>query len=173
MDCLTLRKFIRDIPDFPKKGIMFKDITPLLRDGEAFRMAVDALASRIEEKEVDLLVGIESRGFLFGSAIAYKMGLGIVPVRKTGKLPAETERISYSLEYGEAVLEIHKDAFEPGTRVAVIDDLLATGGTAVATAELVEKLGGNVATVAFLVELEFLKGREKLSSYDVTSLIQY
>jgi adenine phosphoribosyltransferase len=168
-----LQGIIRDIPDFPKKGIIFKDITPLLKDPEAFHFAVDALSAELKKKDIDFVVGIESRGFIFSPVLAYKLGVGFVPVRKEGKLPSETEQVAYTLEYGEAVLEIHQDALHPGARVAIVDDLLATGGTALATAHLVEKLGAKIETIAFLVELPFLKGREKLSHYDVFSLIQY
>jgi len=173
MNQATLQSLIRDIPDFPKKGIIFKDITPLLQDAEAFRCAVDGLSQELQKKNIDFIVGIESRGFIFSPVLAYKLGVGFVPVRKKGKLPWETEQVAYTLEYGEAVLEIHQDAFKPGARVAVVDDLLATGGTAFAAAHLVEKLGAEVAIIAFLVELKFLNGREKLSQYDIFSLIQY
>ena len=169
----TLQEIIREIPDFPKKGILFKDITPLLKHPDAFHYAIDALTVKLEEKKIDYIVGIESRGFIFSPVLAYKIRAGFIPVRKKGKLPWETEEVSYSLEYGEAVLEIHRDAFARGTRVAIVDDLLATGGTALATARLVEKLGGKVELIAFLVELQYLKGREKLSQYDVFSLVQY
>lgn len=170
---MDLRTIIRDVPDFPKKGIVFKDITPLLKDPLAFRLAVDTLASKLENQKIDLLVGIESRGFIFSPVLAYKLNVGFVPVRKKGKLPHHTESEAYSLEYGEAVLEIHKDAVTPGMRVAIVDDLLATGGTAQAAVKLIEKLGGQVAAVGFLIELGFLKGREKLSKYSVSSVISY
>ena len=173
MNTAAIQNIIRDIPDFPKKGILFKDITPLLRHPDAFRYAVDAISEALSKKELDLIVGIESRGFIFSPVLAYKLNVGFVPVRKKGKLPWQTEQVSYTLEYGEAVLEIHKDAIERGARVAIVDDLLATGGTAVAAAHLVEKLGGKVVHIAFLVELLFLNGRKKLSQYDVFSLIQY
>lgn len=169
----NLKSLIRDIPDFPKKGILFKDITPLLQDAAAFRQVIDTLAAKLTEKKVDTIVGIESRGFIFGPALAYKMGIGIVPVRKAGKLPYHVLQESYSLEYGEAVLEIHKDSIQPGARVAIIDDLLATGGTAKAAGSLVQRLGGSIEIAAFIVELEFLKGRQFLQPYDVFSLIQY
>lgn len=168
-----IKKTIRDIPDFPKKGILFKDITPLLKHPAHFRDAVDAIAAVLEKKKVDFIVGIESRGFIFSPILAYKLNTGFVPVRKKGKLPWQTESVAYDLEYGEAVLEIHKDALEPGARVVIVDDLLATGGTAFAAAHLVEKLGAEVASCAFLVELAFLNGRKRLSQYDVFSLIQY
>ena len=168
-----IKDIIRDIPDFPKKGIIFKDITPLLKHPDAFRFAVDALGEALAKKKVDYLVGIESRGFIFSPILAYKLKVGFVPVRKKGKLPYRTEEISYELEYGKATLEIHQDAFPKGARVAIVDDLLATGGTALAAAQLVEKLGGRVEAIAFLVELTFLKGREKLARYNVFSLVQY
>lgn len=169
----SLKEIIRDIPDFPKKGIIFKDITPVLKHPRTFREAVDALAASLAEKKIDYIVGIESRGFIFSPVLAYKLNTGFVPVRKKGKLPHKTEQVAYALEYGEAVLEIHRDALPAGARVAIVDDLLATGGTALAAAHLVEKLGAEVAKMVFLVELNFLKGREKLSRYDVFSLVQY
>lgn len=168
-----LKAFIRDIPDFPKKGIIFKDITPILKDPAALQSAVDQLAAFLEKTKPDQIAGIESRGFILSPILAYKLKAGFVPVRKQGKLPWETVRATYQLEYGESELEIHRDAFPEGTRVAVVDDLLATGGTSRAAIQLVEKLGGRVVAVAFLVELSFLKGREKLAGYDVFSLIQY
>jgi len=168
-----IKSVIRDIPDFPKKGIIFKDITPMLKDPQTFNKAINALADYLREKKIDYLVGIESRGFIFSPVLAYQMGVGFIPVRKKGKLPYKTENISYTLEYGEAILEIHQDAIEKGSRVAIVDDLLATGGTALAAAHLVEKLGGSVESIAFIIELGFLKGKEKLSAYDVFSLIQY
>ena len=151
----------------------FKDITPLLKDPKAFSAAIDAFNEVIEKKQIDYIVGIESRGFIFSPVLAYKLGVGFVPVRKKGKLPWKTEQVAYTLEYGEAILEIHQDAFPKGARVAIIDDLLATGGTALATAQLTEKLGAKIELMAFLVELDFLKGRERLSNYDIFSLIQY
>ena len=170
---LAFEDYIRDIPDFPKKGILFKDITPLLRHPKAFQAAVDSLAQALSKKSLDYIIGIESRGFIFSPVLSYKLGVGFIPVRKKGKLPHKTEQIDYSLEYGEATLEIHQDAFPKGARVAIVDDLLATGGTALAAASLAEKLGAKVETCAFIIELEFLKGREKLSRYAVFSLIQY
>lgn len=170
---LDLKKIIRDVPDFPKKGILFKDITPILTHPEAFRIVVDQLAEDLQKKKIDVLVGIESRGFIFSPVIAYKLGIGFVPVRKKGKLPYKTEQVAYSLEYGEAILEIHQDALVKGARVAIVDDLLATGGTAFAAAKLVEKLGGKVEKISFLVELLFLSGRAKLANYDVFSLVKY
>ena len=168
-----LKSVVRDIQDFPKKGILFKDITPLLKNPETFRHAVDDIARVLEKKKVDYIVGIESRGFIFSPVLAYKLNAGFVPVRKKGKLPYLTEQMAYELEYGKAVLEIHKDALAKGARVAIVDDLLATGGTALAAAQLVEKVGGQIESISFLVELQFLKGREKISSYDVYSVIQY
>lgn len=173
MNQATLQTIIRDVPDFPKKGILFKDITPLLKDAKAFQLAIDAFVEQIGKKKIDYIVGIESRGFIFSPVLAYKLHAGFIPVRKKGKLPHKTEEVSYDLEYGSAVLEIHRDALEKGARVAIVDDLLATGGTALATAHLVEKLGGKVEMMAFLIELNFLNGREKLSKYDIFSLLQY
>ncbi|MBN1687932.1 MAG: adenine phosphoribosyltransferase [Candidatus Omnitrophica bacterium] len=168
-----VKNFVRDIPDFPKKGIVFKDITPLLKHPVVFRHILDEMVNALKDLNIRYVVGIESRGFIFSPVLAYRLGAGFIPVRKKGKLPYQTEEISYQLEYGEATLEIHKDAIESGARVIVVDDLLATGGTALAAAELVEKLGGQVARIVFLVELLFLKGREKLSKYDIFSLIQF
>ena len=171
---LDLKSFVRDIPDFPKPGILFKDITPVLKDADCFRFIVDAVARELAPNgKIDFVVGIESRGFIMSPVLAYKLNAGFVPVRKKGKLPFRTEQESYTLEYGEAVLEIHQDAVGPGSRVVIIDDLLATGGTALAAARLVEKLGGKVVKIAFLVELLFLAGRKKLSGYDIFSLVQY
>ncbi len=171
--CETLKTVIRDIPDFPKKGIIFKDITPVLQHPEHFKTVVDTLAQALSKHKIDAIVGIESRGFIFSPVLAYKMGVGFIPVRKKGKLPHVCEQVAYALEYGEAVLEIHRDALKRGMRVAVVDDLLATGGTALAAAQLVEKLGGKVEIFGFLVELLFLKGRERLSTYDIFSCIKY
>lgn len=168
-----LKKLIREVPDFPKPGILFYDITTLLKDREGLREVVAALEKAIEGLDFDVIVGIESRGFIFAPILAHALGKGFVPVRKPGKLPAATERIEYALEYGTDALEIHKDAVGPGTRALIVDDLLATGGTAAAVARLVEKLGGTVAGLAFVVELDFLRGREKLAGYDVRSLLHY
>ena len=168
-----LKDAIRDVPDFPKKGIIFKDITTLLTRGDLFQKVIDHIADHYKSKNIEKVVGIESRGFIFGSALAYKLGAGIVPIRKKGKLPYKTIAATYALEYGTDTLEMHEDALKPGTRVLVVDDLLATGGTAKATAELVEKVGGKIAGYAFLIELEFLQGRKKLNGYDILSLIQY
>ncbi len=169
MDLVSL---VRDIPDFPKKGIIFKDITPLLQDAEALRYAVDQMAEFGVGKKVDIVLGAEARGFILGAALAYTLGAGFVPARKPGKLPYDTIAAEYELEYGTDSLEIHEDAITKGTRVLVHDDLLATGGTARAKCDLVEKLGGEVVGVAFIVELAFLRGREKLKDYDVISLIK-
>ena len=170
---LDLAPLIRDIPDFPKKGIVFKDITTILKDGQAFRRAIDALAERVRPYAVDKVIGMESRGFIFAAPIAYQLGVGFVPVRKLGKLPGPTISTEYELEYGTNTLEVHSDAIDEGERVLIVDDLLATGGTVSATIELVERLGGEVAAVAFLVELTFLKGRDRLRGYDIVTLIRY
>jgi len=168
-----LRQMIRDIPDFPKKGVVFKDITTLLRDAKAFSQSIDLLSSVLLGRNYDALVGIESRGFIFASGLAYKLGKGLIPVRKPGKLPAQTVQVSYQLEYGTDSLEMHADAIERGQRVIIVDDVLATGGTARAVAELVEKVGGKVDALGFLVELDFLNGRRKLSDYEVLSILRY
>ena len=168
-----LKKHIRDIPDFPKKGILFRDITPLLLDPAAFRETVDALRSRYEGKKIDKFAAIEARGFFFASPVAYQLDAGFVPLRKPGKLPYETISESYALEYGEASLEIHSDAVKPGDRVVIIDDLLATGGTAAASIALIEKLGGEVVEIAFVIELTALGGREKISGTPIFSLLSY
>ncbi len=164
---------IRDIPDFPKSGILFKDITPVLGDAAAFQEVIDRFVAQAQGLSPDLIVGVESRGFLFGTPIALALGIGFVPIRKVGKLPAETIQEEYALEYGTAAVEVHRDAIRPGQRVLIVDDLLATGGTAAAAAKLVEKLGGKVAGFDFLIELEFLAGRQALSGYDVHSLLTY
>ncbi len=173
VDCDGLKKLIREVPDFPKKGILFYDITTLLKDKLGFARLIDALSENYIGKEIDLVLGMEARGFIFGPALAYRLNAGFVPVRKPGKLPAETLKISYELEYGSNALEIHKDAIRKGQRILIVDDLLATGGTAVATAELAHGLGAHIAGLAFVVELDFLKGREKLKNYDVFSLLHY
>ncbi len=170
---MELQSLIREIPDFPKKGVLFKDITPLLQDASAFRQALDALAALIQDETFDRIVCIEARGFVFGGALADRLGIGVVPVRKKGKLPYRSRSVSYALEYGQGILEIHEDALKQGQRVLILDDLLATGGTAKATAELVESFGAKVAAFLFLIELTFLKGRERLKGYPVLSLIQY
>ena len=169
----TLNKAIREIENFPKEGINFKDITTLLQNGEALKFAIDEIIADLKDKDVDLIVGPEARGFLMGTPVAYGMGVGFVPVRKPGKLPWEVESLEYDLEYGSNILEIHKDAIKPGQKVAIVDDLLATGGTMEAAAELIEKLGGEVVSMQFLIELEDLDGREKLTKYNVNSLIKY
>jgi adenine phosphoribosyltransferase len=168
-----LKRMIREVPDFPKKGILFYDITTLLKDKIGFKKVIDALTDQIRPLKPDTVLGIEARGFIFAPALAYNLGAGFVPVRKPKKLPAETERISYELEYGMDTLEMHKDAIKPGMRVVIADDLLATGGTALASVRLVEKLGGKVAAVSFVIELEALKGRDRLNGYDVVSLLKY
>ncbi|HYR83940.1 MAG TPA: adenine phosphoribosyltransferase [Terriglobia bacterium] len=168
-----LKKLIREVPDFPKKGILFYDITTLLKDKAGFKKVVEYLTDKIRPFKPDAVLGIEARGFIFAPALAYNLGAGFVPVRKPKKLPAETERISYELEYGIDTLEIHKDAVRPGMSVVVADDLLATGGTSLATVRLVEKLGGRVAAVSFVIELQALKGRDRLNGYEVVSLLQY
>lgn len=168
-----LKKLIREVPDFPKPGINFYDITTLLKHPEGLRRTVDALAEQFNGEKVDAIVGVEARGFIFAPALAYHMRTGFVPVRKPRKLPAECASISYDLEYGQDTLEIHRDAVGEGHRVIIADDLLATGGTAKAVVDLVEQLGGTVVGLAFVVELEFLPGRKKLEGYDVRSLIKY
>ncbi|MFK5925246.1 MAG: adenine phosphoribosyltransferase [Desulfuromusa sp.] len=168
-----LKKIIRDIPDFPKKGVVFKDITTLLSDAKSFHRMVDLLAHRYIGEKIDQIVGIEARGFILGSALAYKLGTGITLVRKPGKLPYQTRSISYELEYGSDTLEIHEDAFQKGDRVIVADDLLATGGTMAAVVELVEKMGAEIHECAFMAELEFLDGRSKLPAGKVYSLLKF
>ena len=172
-ESIHLEDWIRDIPDFPQKGILFKDITPLLQDKAAFHAALDRLAAHYAGAGIQAVVGVESRGFIFGSVLAYLLNCGFVPVRKFGKLPYQTETVEYELEYGTNIVEIHTDAIQPGQRVLIVDDLLATGGTVSAAMELVEKLGGYIAGIAFLVELTFLKGREQLKGHDVFALIKY
>ena len=168
-----LRELIRSIPDFPKRGILFRDITTLLKDGPGFKAAVDLMASRFRDAAIASIVCIEARGFILGSAMAYEMGCGVVPVRKPGKLPYETITQTYDLEYGTDSVEVHKDAIGRGERVLLVDDLLATGGTARAAADLVEKLGGDIVSCAFLIELADLNGRKLLDKYDVFSVITY
>ncbi len=168
-----LRALIRDVPDFPHKGIVFKDITPLLGDEAGFSMAIDLIVAHFGRGNVDKVVGIEARGFILASPVAYHFGAGFVPVRKSGKLPWVSESETYELEYGSETLELHRDAFVPGERVLIVDDVLATGGTAKATARLVERLGGKVVGIACLIELRFLKGREKLPGYELFSLLSY
>jgi adenine phosphoribosyltransferase len=168
-----LKELIREIPDFPKPGILFYDITTLLKDSQGLRSVIDHITDYFRDRKIDTVIGIEARGFIFGPAIAYHLGAGFVPVRKPKKLPSEVESYSYDLEYGKDTLEIHRDAVGKGHNVIIADDLLATGGTAEAVVGLVEKLGGNVAGISFVIELEFLKGRERLAGYDVFSLLKY
>jgi adenine phosphoribosyltransferase len=168
-----LRAKIREVPDFPKPGILFYDITTLLKDPGAFREAIDLMLEPYRDDRIDLVVGMESRGFIFSAPMAIQLGAGLVPVRKLGKLPAETVSVEYALEYGSNTLEIHRDAIEPGEKVLIVDDLLATGGTVQGTIELVERLKGEVVGLGFLVELEFLHGREQLGGRRVTSVIRY
>jgi adenine phosphoribosyltransferase len=172
-DIATIRHVIRDIPNFPKPGIVFKDITPLLGNGPLFKRTIDILADRYRSQRLDKVLGIESRGFIIGAALAYQLGAGFCIVRKPGKLPYETHKTSYALEYGTDTLEIHTDAISQNARVVIADDLLATGGTAAATAELVTRLGGTVVECAFVIELAFLKGRNRVKPYKVFSLLQY
>lgn len=168
-----LKHYIRDIPDYPQQGILFRDITPLLQHAEALRFVIDAFAERYRGAHIDQVVGIESRGFIFGTPLAYLLDVGFVPVRKKGKLPGATIAVEYDLEYGSNVLEIHTDAIRPGQRVLVVDDLLATGGTTAGTVKLVEQLGAQVVSLAFLIELIALNGRERLGGYDVSALLAY
>lgn len=168
-----LKKCIRDIPDFPKEGIIFKDITTLLKDSQAFKKSIDLLARKFRKEKIDFVVGVESRGFIFGAPLAYKLGVGFIPIRKKGKLPYKTRSVTYQLEYGSDTLEIHEDALAPNARVLVVDDLLATGGTIKAVTELVKQQNAVIAGVAFLVELRFLKGKEKLKDLEVYSVIKY
>ena len=170
---MNLASTVRSVADFPVEGILFYDITTMLKNPDALKESVDQLANHYQDAGIDLVVGVESRGFIFGMPLAYKFGVGFVPVRKPGKLPAEKLAESYELEYGTNTLEIHIDAIKPGQRVLVVDDLLATGGTAKATCALVEKLGGQVVGTAFVIELNFLKGREKLQGYEVFALLKY
>lgn len=170
---MDLQSTIREIQDFPKEGINFKDITTLLKDPKALQYTIDQMSKTLDGKKVDIVAGPESRGFIVGVPVACQIGAGFVPVRKPGKLPAEVERLEYELEYGTDALEIHRDAIQPGQRVAIVDDLLATGGTVLATAKLIEALGGEVVSCTFLMELTFLNGREKLKGYDLHSLISY
>ena len=172
-DCEPLKALIRTVPDFPKPGILFYDITTLLKDPKGFAALIDALAQYYIDKDIDLVLGIEARGFIFGPALAYRLNAGFVPVRKPRKLPGPTARVTYDLEYGSDTLEIHQDAIEPGQRVVLVDDLLATGGTMEATIKLVQQLGGEIAGLGFAIELDFLKGRERLRDYDVFSLLHY
>ena len=166
-------KYIRSIPDWPKKGILFRDITPLLADARALAAAIDALCAGFTEADIEYVAAVEARGFIFGAAVARKLGVGFVPIRKKGKLPFETKSITYDLEYGTDTLEVHSDAVERGAKVLMLDDLLATGGTMAAACKLIEKIGGQIAGIAFLIELSELAGREKLSGYKISTVISY
>ena len=168
-----LKRRIRDIPDFPRPGILFRDITPLLADGRAFCQAINYIGERYQDKKIDVVVGVEARGFIMGAALAYKLRAGNILIRKLGKLPYKTHQTTYALEYGTDTLEIHQDAFKRGQRVLIADDLLATGGTVSAAVDLVKQLGGEIVELAFLIELTALKGRERLRGYSVFSLLQY
>ncbi|MBD3107870.1 adenine phosphoribosyltransferase [Bacillus sp. AGMB 02131] len=170
---MDLKQYITIVPDWPKPGIVFKDITTLMDNGEAYKYATDQIVEYAKEKNIDIVVGPEARGFIIGCPVAYSLGIGFAPVRKEGKLPRETIKVNYGLEYGSDVLTIHKDAIKPGQRVLITDDLLATGGTIDATIKLVEELGGVVAGIAFLIELKDLDGRAKLDGYDVLTLMEY
>lgn len=170
---MDLKEKVRVIEDFPKKGISFKDVTTLLQDGEALKCAIDGIVEHLKDKNIDVVVGPEARGFLFGVPVAYALGAGFVPVRKKGKLPYDTISVKYDLEYGSDELEIHSDSIKPGQKVAIIDDLLATGGTISSVAKLVEQIGGEVASIEFVIELTELKGKDKLKKYEVNSLMQY
>ncbi len=170
---MDLKQKIRSIPDFPEKGVVFRDITTLLRDGEAFRYSVDKMVEHCRGKKIDAVLGAEARAFIYGAVIAYRLGVGFIPVRKPGKLPYDTCEVSYELEYGKNILQMHVDAIKKGDRILIVDDLVATGGTGKAKAELVEKMGGIVVGFCFLIELEFLNPRETLKGYEVFSLIKY
>jgi len=173
MSMKKLEEYVRSIPDFPEEGIIFRDITSVLQDKDSLKMAIDAIEKELEGVDFDLVLGPESRGFIFGVPIAYNMEKGFIPVRKKGKLPCETVEMEYDLEYGTAVIEMHKDAIQPGQKVVIVDDLIATGGTIEAITKLVESLGGEVVKIVFLMELKGLKGRDKLQDYDVASIISY
>lgn len=168
-----LKQFIRDIPDFPQPGVLYRDITPLLANPDAFKEVLDALVAHYRDANIEAVVAVESRGFIFGAPLAYLLGVPFVTARKIGKLPYSTIHVAYALEYGEAVIEMHTDALTPGQRVLIVDDLLATGGTTAATVQLVERLGGSVVGVAFVIELTFLNGRQLLGDHDIYALIQY
>lgn len=168
-----LSKIIRNVPDYPKKGIIFKDITPLLGNPVAFRKAIDLISEQVKDKKIDAIASMEARGFIFGSVLAYKLGVKFIPMRKKGKLPYKTIRAEYELEYGKDIIEMHIDAVKKGERVLIVDDLLATGGTAVAVANLIKQAEGVVAGIAFLIELTFLKGRDKLKDFEIFSIIKY
>lgn len=173
MSKINLKEHVRTIPDFPKKGIMFRDITTLISHPKAFKESIDLLVKKFKNKKIDAIVAVESRGFIFGSALAYKMGVGFIPVRKKGKLPGKVISVSYDLEYGTDTLEIHDNAIKPGSRVLIVDDLLATGGTVKAVTELVNKVGGKIVGIGFLIDLVDLKGKDKLKGYPVYSLIKF
>lgn len=170
---MDLKKYIADVPDFPGKGIIFRDISPLMADGDAYRYATNQITQYAKDKGVEMIVGPEARGFIVGCPVAYELGIGFAPVRKKGKLPRETIEVSYGLEYGSDILQVHKDAIKPGQKVLVCDDLLATGGTIAATIELIEKLGGVVVGTAFFIELTDLNGRDKIKGYDIFNLMEY
>ncbi|AGB41760.1 adenine phosphoribosyltransferase [Halobacteroides halobius DSM 5150] len=169
---MNLAEKVRTISDFPKEGVQFKDITTLLKDADAYQEAIDRIADRYQEEDIDLIIGVEARGFLIGAPLALKMNKGFVPVRKPGKLPGDIATKEYDLEYGSDTLEVHRDSIEEGQNVLIVDDLLATGGTVAATIDLIEEIGGNIIEIAFLMELEALNGREKMKGYDVFSLIK-
>ncbi|MGN0400332.1 MAG: adenine phosphoribosyltransferase [Blautia sp.] len=168
-----LEEYVRSIPDFPEPGIIFRDVTSILQDADGLKLAVDSMQALLEDVDVDVIVGAESRGFIFGAPIAYNLHKPLILIRKKGKLPCETIEASYDLEYGSATIEMHKDSIKPGQKVVIVDDLIATGGTIEAAAKLIEELGGEVVKIVFLMELEGLKGRERLSKYDVASVIRY
>lgn len=170
---MDLSKFIASVPDYPEKGVIFRDISPLMADGDAYRYATQHIANYAKDKDVEMIVGPEARGFIVGCPVAYELGVGFAPARKKGKLPREVIEVNYGLEYGEDTLQLHQDAIQPGQRVLVVDDLLATGGTLAATIELIEELGGVVVGTAFLIELVDLKGRDKIEGYDIFTLLQY
>lgn len=170
---MDLKSYIRDVPDFPKKGIIFKDITPLWQDKGAFSYAINAIAENFQDSAIDIVVGVEARGFIVGAPVAYKLGVGFIPMRKPGKLPYKTTSISYELEYGVDTIEMHEDAILPGHKVLIVDDLLATGGTAAGMCELITRVGGEIVALAFIVDLTFLDGKSKLGDYPVFSLIQF
>ncbi|MHC5082852.1 MAG: adenine phosphoribosyltransferase [Planctomycetota bacterium] len=172
-ETLNLADYIRDIPDFPKAGILFRDITPLLADADALAASIDALASPFKDKGIAAVAAVEARGFIFGSAVAKALGCGFVPVRKKGKLPFTTDSVTYDLEYGQDTIEVHADAIQRGDKVLMVDDLLATGGTMAAACELIEKLGGDIVGLTFLIELNILEGHKKLEKYDIHSVIEY
>ncbi|WP_208559686.1 adenine phosphoribosyltransferase [Marinilactibacillus kalidii] len=170
---MDLKNYVADVPDFPQKGITFRDISPLMADGEAYREATQKIVEYAKDKEVDVIVGPEARGFIVGCPVAFELGIGFSPCRKKGKLPRETIEVSYGLEYGSDILQLHSDSIKPGQKVLVCDDLLATGGTIAATIELVEKLGGEVVGTAFFIELKELNGRDKIKGYDIFTLMEY